>query len=205
MIRWKRLKFLTYLVIIATVIIFWKNVKGSFLPPTISPNYTHTTIYVDRRFSEEQMILICWAALRWTNATNHLVEFDVVRLPTEEHILTTDIIINPTFPDMPDIAMLDHDNDDTTLGYYSNLDFVRNIALVVERMDTNAEFEQVVMHELGHSVGLKHNKGADGMGTLMYPSVDLGSNFISKIDIINFCHRYQCDPSQLKDEELSNP
>ncbi|CAM6006387.1 unnamed protein product [Sphagnum balticum] len=68
------------------------------------------------------------------------------------------------------------------------------IELVMDRILDPNTMEMVLMHEMGHSVGLKHNEGMDGIDTLMYPDVILAADFITVTDRENFCKLYGCDP-----------
>jgi predicted Zn-dependent protease len=73
------------------------------------------------------------------------------------------------------------------------------IGIVRSRIE-DYEFKEVMMHELGHVLGLKHNLGDDGTGTLMYPDVNLGSDTITDTDLKNFCKLYGCDVSKLHND-----
>jgi predicted Zn-dependent protease len=107
------------------------------------------------------------------------------------------VIFNVT-PDFPDIIILDSIKNYSTLGYYNSrgLDY---IALVDARI-SEANYNAVVMHELGHALGLEHPDLDDhpeiGIGTLMYSMIDAGSNHITKDDLKQFCKLYHCDSSK---------
>ena len=83
------------------------------------------------------------------------------------------------------------------LGLFDKKSIIPCIILVSNRILEN-DYKAVVLHELGHSLGLEHNEGINGIDTLMYPSIDLGSNHITFRDGQQFCKLYHCDPNKLK-------
>lgn len=182
----------------------WCYCTTIFHPPKVYPDHLHETIYVDRHMSEMEFILIADAAARWTQATNHIVELDVVRLPILDHkqfALPGDVVAVVVSPDYPDIIKLDQENDEGTLGYFNPYGTAPMIAIVDDRLDTPEDFEQVALHEIGHYLGLKHNEGVLGVDTLMYPYMDLQSNHITQDDLVHFCELYHCDAKELQHEE----
>jgi hypothetical protein len=160
--------------------------------------HVHTTIYVDRNFNDVEQEYIIEAAMEWTQATNHVAEFDVVQLPTREKIdVEHALIMIKVSADYPDIMIMDNIKKTTTLGYYDGKNALPYIALVSDRLD-GFNYKEVVLHELGHSLGLEHVDGEEGMLTLMYPYVDLGSDVITDKDLEQFCKLYHCDVKKLK-------
>jgi hypothetical protein len=157
----------------------------------------HKTLYLERGIYDDQMFHILAAAMEWNQATNGQVVFDIKRLPAKINPIDAIIVFNVT-PDYPDIILLDSVKNYSTLGYYNNrgLDY---IALVDERI-TNSNYNAVVMHELGHALGLDHPDTDDhpeiGIGTLMYSVVDAGSNHITNDDLKQLCKLYNCDSSK---------
>lgn len=164
----------------------------------IYPKTVHKILYLDRDFTESEKIHIIEAALEWMRSTNHLVEYDIKVLPCKNIIPNESIIIAKFSEDNPAIISMDILSRDTILGYYNDYGFIPYIALVSSRLNHKKYHTSVILHELGHSLGLNHNKDSDGENTLMYPSVDKGSNHITQIDLINFCLLYKCDPSKFK-------
>ena len=161
-------------------------------------NHVHTTIYVDRNFNDIEQEYIIEAAMEWGTATNHVAEFDVVQLPTREKIdVEHALIFIKVSADYPDIIIMDNIKKTTTLGYYDSKSALPYIALVSDRLD-DFNYKEVVLHELGHSLGLEHIEGEEGMLTLMYPYVDLGSDHITEKDLEQFCKLYHCDAKKLQ-------
>lgn len=162
------------------------------------PNYVHKTLYVERNFNEEEVAIITKAAISWTESTHHIAEIDVVTLPTKEKIdLVNGIIMLKENADYPEIIILDGFNGDSTVGYCNRRASIPYIAIVSDRIEDPDEYQAVVMHEVGHALGLEHQTGIEGMDTLMYPSVNIGSYTITKKDLKQFCSLYHCDVTKL--------
>jgi hypothetical protein len=166
--------------------------------PKVYPNHIHTTIYIDRNFYDYEQEIIITAAIKWSKATNHIVEYDVVQLPTNEKIdAENGLFMVKVSPDSPEIIVMDNVKNNITLGYYDTKYGLSTISLVTDRLN-DYTYEQVVLHELGHSLGLQHLVGANGFNTLMYPTIDIGSETITEKDLKQFCSLYHCDVSKLK-------
>lgn len=200
-----RLKtFWTYAITLTILAAVWVKSTQLWPPPKEYPSHVHKTLYVDRHFTNDQFVLIAWAAIRWSQATNHIIDYDVIRLPMdhEETINSNNaIIVMMISPDHPNIITLDKFNMGTTLGLYNPDDPIPTISFVEGRFDDADQFEQAAMHEMGHSVGLHHNHGIEGTLTLMFPSIGLAENYITEKDMINFCKLYHCNPNQLQHEK----
>src|SRR5579885_1318188 len=160
------------------------------------PHSVHKTIYVDRFMADDEMDKVIQASIEWHQATGGIVTFDVKRLPQQSIDATSSILMIEVTPDYPEIVLLDNLNQNTTLGYFNDRLGIPYIALVDSRL-TDDDFKAVVLHELGHSLGLEHNMGVDGIGTLMYPTIDLGADHITNVDIDHFCTLYLCNPKEL--------
>lgn len=162
------------------------------------PAHVHKTLYLDRNFNDEEVLIIMQSAVTWTEVTNHIVELDVVRLPTHEMIdLSNSIIILKINSDYPEAIVLDGMNQNSTLGFYNDRGVLPYIALISERID-DYDYQSVVLHEIGHSLGLKHVKGEEGLGTLMYPTINFASDEITTKDLEQFCSLYHCDVEKLQ-------
>jgi hypothetical protein len=166
--------------------------------PKEYPGHVHKIIYVDRNFDDLEQEHIIMAALKWSEATNHIVEYDVIQLPSKEQIdVTRALFFVKVSADYPDVVIMDNIKKTTTLGYFQNRGPLPYITLIDGRLNEET-YEPVVLHELGHSLGLEHVEGPEGYGTLMYPYIDLGSDSITETDLEQFCKLYKCDPKKLK-------
>lgn len=154
------------------------------------------TLYLDSSLSDTEADVIIHSALRWQEATKGLVHYNIIRLPITEALEERSIIIFSVSSYFPDILSLDKISGRVHLGYYDSRGATPYIVLVSERL-TPDNYGSVVMHELGHALGLAHNNGDDGIGTLMYPDIELGANSITDTDLDNFCKLYHCNSTEL--------
>ena len=160
------------------------------------PTEVHRTIYVDRNLDNWRLEEIISAAIEWHEATKGLVTFDVEKLPQDNIDPNNSLIMIEITPDFPEIIIMENKNHNLILGFYNNENGWPYIALVTSRLDEN-DFKSVVLHELGHSLGLEHNKGVNGIGSLMYPSIEGAATHITNRDLDNFCKLYKCDSKKL--------
>ncbi len=178
--------------IIIIVILYFYSVT-IFQPEVIYPKYVHKKLFLDRNLSVDEVDYITQAALEWTETTKHIVEFEVVTLPNKNIIVTqNDIVFMSISQDHPEIMILDTESDGETLGYFDISSKIPLIYLVSERLE-DKNYVAVVLHELGHALGLEHNEDLDGIGTLMYPNISLAAPHITSYDLNNFCKLYHCN------------
>ncbi len=187
-------KFLNIFIVLNIVFatLFAYRAALQYQPSTIYPEYVHKTLYVDRSFNNTEIELIVEASWEWAIATDQRVIYDIVVLPTEHIPVQNSIILNKINEDNIMIVLLDHDNKNITLGYYDDRMGIPYIGIVLGRIRTYKEFKTVILHELGHSLGLPHNESDEGMHTLMYPLVNFESDYITKIDADNYCKIHHC-------------
>lgn len=156
------------------------------------PNHVHKTLLLDRQLDSEEVIFITQAAWEWTEATNHIVEIDVVQLPNKEELLNEDaILVMNASPDYPNILIQEAIEKKIILGLYTKQNGLNIIELVSERI-TDKQYKEVILHELGHALGLPHNEENLGMDTLMSPYIEFGTDHITQTDLDSFCKLYHC-------------
>jgi hypothetical protein len=164
------------------------------------PNVVHKTLYIERNFNQDEVAMITNAAIAWTQATHHIAEINVVTLPTSEKMdLINGIVVLKETSDFPEIIVLDGANENSTVGYCNKHGVIPYIALVSDRLkDDDDEFQTVIIHELGHALGLQHTHGIAGMNSVMYPNVLVSADHITSLDLEQFCSLYHCDANKLK-------
>jgi hypothetical protein len=161
--------------------------------------YIHKTIYIDRSFNEEERGAIVNAAAYWMIDTNHIAEFNIVEFPSNVDPMlnkNNTLIITKISSDYPTVIGMDRENKQYTLAYYSDGGILPAIYLIEDRMP-DKQFQAIVMHEIGHALGLEHLNGDDNIGTLMYPTSDFMADHITKKDLVEFCQIYSCSADQL--------
>jgi len=151
----------------------------------------HAILYIDYKFTNEEKDYIIQSASNWETATNSAATFEFVYLPTQRQInLDKGILVLKVDSLDTDIITLDvnSENHMNTLGVCQKYKTVPYIKIVGNRM-TYDIYEAVITHELGHLIGLSHNRKPN---TLMYPTTDLGASKITDDDVKNFCKLYNC-------------
>lgn len=166
----------------------------------------HKTLYLERTISDDEMYHVLQAAMEWHEATDGQVTFDIKKLPNLKMIPSESIVVFNISEDHPDIILLDAVKHHNTLGYFNNDRGLDYIALVDQRISEH-DFNAVVMHELGHSLGLAHPDSDEhpeiGIGSLMYSTIDAGSNHITALDLKQFCQLYHCDSSKFHGSSIN--
>lgn len=200
-----KLRFLTLFsnLVCIFLLVVAMNVCEIYFPPAPEyPSHIHKTLFLDPKFSSAEKEDIILAAIEWSNATNHIVSLDVVSIPAPDDLMdqTSILVIRSEYYD-PDIIIKDATSKALTLGLHFETDGLEVIKLVPERIANKASqfaFKTVVLHEIGHSLGLDHNEGLAGIGTLMSPFIDNDADHITHKDLVNFCKLYHCDANKLK-------
>jgi hypothetical protein len=156
-------------------------------------------IYIDRKFNPQQKNLIQLAAAEWQNKTKGIVKFTIANLPVKTLDVDNSVVINCVSPDDPNIILVDSfaGGNAQHLGLTDMSATIPNVKIVEARIASSHTFKSVILHELGHVIGLKHNDVNQDFNTVMFPSADFGSDNITNIDLKNFCTIYQCNYKEL--------
>lgn len=195
--RQKAIFIWSQIVLFVCVCVFFNYVSDVFHPPHSKENHIHKILYIDSTFSESEIADITEAAIAWTTKTHYIAQFDVVTLPTDKKIdLSKALFVLKVTPGYPEVVLLDGFNHDSTLGYYHDKGAAPYVGLISARIE-GSDYKAVVLHELGHALGLKHATNLEDMGTLMYPTIDYGSDCITHKDMEQFCSIYHCNADQL--------
>lgn len=174
----------------------------SFSNPTkkylLGPTSAHKTIYVADNFSEEEYGFVKDAAKEWADETKGIITFDIYFGFTFKNYESMKydrnvMVLVKANSDEPIVDALDKRIKVTILGYFLTKTGTQTVLIVPDRLENEDLFRATVIHELGHSIGLKH---IDERDAIMYES--LGSEVhLTKQDIKHLCKTYYCDESSL--------
>lgn len=194
-------KKITYLVLLVFFIIFGSYKYG--IEKSEYPEHVYKTLYIDKEFDQEEVGYIIAAATEWSKATENRVNYNIVVMSTATKInIDNALIINKVTSTYADVIVLDYFFNLNTpkenfikikaLGYYYESKILPSIILVADRLD-DFNYKAVVMHELGHSLGLEHNSSEEAMyNSIMYPSAEGQSTDITAIDVTAYCNIHNC-------------
>lgn len=161
----------------------------------IGPTYVNKNLYVDSNFAYHDLLIIRSAAEMWGDSTNGRVKFNIIenfnmRDFSKIEYNKNNLVICRVDEDSEMLSKYGKRVSSNILGYFDS-DYSTPIIIVVpDRMTSILYYRAVLMHEMGHSIGLKHSKEE---GTLMYPIADLASWELTKSDLANFCKNYFCE------------
>lgn len=186
-----RLVQLTRLITFIGIIFIFFSYTSDYLSFQTYPEYVQKTLYLDRSFNDSEVENIIAATWEWSDATENRVVFTVKMLPDDHIDLRNAIIVNKLSDETAQVVMLDLFNDKTTLGFYDNKNVIPYIGLITSRLHSR-NYKPVVLHELGHALGLGHNDKEEDKGSLMYPIIDDASDHITEKEIKNYCKLHHC-------------
>ena len=170
----------------------------------VYPTEIRETLYIDRNFTEFERLAIIEAAEECEDVTNGIVQYEIVQLPSCDPIaIENALFIVKISVDEPEVLITN--NQDNILAHYTSRKGLPTIAIIANRIE-DSQLKGVIMHEIGHAIGLEHQPADEDIGTLMYPytqitidelTIDISTDVITKTDLIQFCKLYNCDADQL--------
>lgn len=86
-------------------------------------------------------------------------------------------------------------------GHTDNSCHRKAIILVVDRLKTSEQFTEVLSHEFGHALGLRHDFEANA--SIMHPDTK-ASRCVTRRDADAFCSRWQCSKSRPRMSEAKS-
>jgi predicted Zn-dependent protease len=205
---------------LATVLFFGccthANTPQKALPPEqLAPETVYLTIHIDKSMTQEQKISVRAAIAEWETAVHSIVSSTVLEdwsneeemagptIEGDQMICTRQVYIAGLKNTHSLTQIIDEKVNTKTgqvLGYTNSKCASKWIVLFVDRSEKE-KFKTVMLHEFGHLIGMQH---LPIVGTIMYPSVDLGTNCITPIDLAQFCSMWKCNPENMVSSCKSN-
>ena len=161
------------------------------------------TVYIDKRFSKIEINYIEEALNEWSEKSNNLLQFKVeynININEKEYIKNKyqSIMIEKTHSSDTEIVFVEKLSETTLIGLCNTSTAPIDVMIIFDRLKNKEEYRSVVIHEIGHALGLKHS---DIRWTLMYPYIDSGSYHLTYYDMEQFCKIYSCNVKDLNFKE----
>jgi len=188
-----------------------KNKYCYKLKPTIRLPGIRKYIRIDHHFSTQEREIIFDALNTWESATKNFVKFNIINayatslngyedsktlIANNDHrhyeVNIIDIIKTYSHDDI--ILKVDKYEKMPILGYACFLYYSNFTLLVTDRLTNDQMFKTIILHEMGHLLGMFHNKKRH---TLMYPYYNSIVDTITKYDLRSFCKINNCNKEYL--------
>jgi predicted Zn-dependent protease len=179
---------------------------ASKLPINNSENL-HKRVYIDTNFSPDERVFINEALKEWECSTKHLINFTIISdendsdlsiksiKPTNKFIIDADLRLNTDKVVMGEDPNRDSSTQYQTVGLHNQYSNPPTIFIVQNRIDRNIDVRAIVMHEIGHDLGIKHIKDEN---SIMFINRTTGSQHITNLDLKAFCDLHDCKNLKLK-------
>jgi predicted Zn-dependent protease len=163
----------------------------------------HKTVYIDKDFTKQQKEDINKALLSWEESTAGLVKFKIIsdiKLNDYSNLNNFDntLFITPVSKENSDIINIDDKSNNGlfTVGLCISKSYTQGmiVDIVVERTD-KTDFKAIVLHEVGHALGLKHIISEH---SVMNPNVSASGKKIGQIDLYVLCELYHCNSNKMQ-------
>jgi len=159
----------------------------------------HKTLYVDKTFTNDEIEIIQEAILEWERCTNKIATFTIKEnFDSKDYSSINDvnaIILLKFKSNNPMVKYLDLYHKNNLLGFYIKESIIPVIGIIPERVFTKDYYYSLVLHEIGHSMGMSHINDQD---TVMYPLIDKSSIHLSESDLNEFCKIHKCKSEDFK-------
>ena len=171
-----------WFIIILLLSLILKHDKPSFICST----QFQINIIISDKFSTDEKEIIKNSFLEWQTYTKSIVLFNINYFDSKYKSLYFERVSDD------DLFAVEIDNyaNGNVLGAYEEGINYSVIFIIPDRLTDFKSFKSTTLHEIGHSIGLNHNKIKN---TLMYPNEDFASINITKYDLTQFCKIYSCN------------
>lgn len=156
---------------------------------------------LDKNFTKNEVSLILGAAWRWKLAANGLIDFDITLeedmsdfSPWEELDIQRDRVrIWKTYNSDLRLREFEDQTGLEVLGFTGK----SYIFLVFDRFESEDDFQNIMIHEIGHLLAISHTKSIMIAGN---QRTDGEKQCISDVDLYLLCKKINCNISDLNSE-----
>lgn len=170
----------------------------------IQPIHKNKIIYLDvQSISTKDAILIFESTKHWEQKTKGLVKFSFKINPTNKDLLFANeneaVVIAAVSEEDWRVKDINLKKKRGVLAFFTTRYSLPAIIIIPERIENDENYyRSVIIHELGHAIGLDHNNIKN---SIMYPYAgEDGPYFLTQDDMNQFCLKYFCDPNKLKNQ-----
>jgi matrixin len=158
-------------------------------------------VYIDSKFSPAETAYIIEALQEWDCSTKHIVRFLQVSNEKDATLLIkvaegkdkliqdADGRVNTNKDLIADDPSRDKYTKLSAVGLHIDNASQPLILIVSDRLDDPYETRSIMLHEIGHDLGLKHIRDTN---SVMFINRSQGSDHLTKLDLDAFCSLHDC-------------